>query len=202
MKFRPLKIISISDKGVPVISGTNVSIADLFRTLSWQRIAIEDVANEFDIDPGLIIELFQELAINIIPAEPMKIELTIDGPDGPISVSDTLYSPSSSGDVTNIAKKLWKALKNCENTSPYSFWVKDYGPKKIQMIKLVREITGMGLRESKDLVESAPFLIPIDRFTDNKQEKIDSIARKLNALGAEYSLLGKNETEVLNIMHK
>lgn len=121
MKFRPLKIISISDKGVPVISGTNVSIADLFRTLSWQRIAIEDVANEFDIDPGLISELFQELAINIIPAEPMKIELTIDGPDGPISVSDTLYSPSSSGDITNIAKKLWKSLKNCENTSPYSF---------------------------------------------------------------------------------
>lgn len=70
------------------------------------------------------------------------------------------------------------------------------------MIKLVREITGVGLKESKDLVESAPFLIPIDRFADNKQEKIDSIARKLNALGAEYSLLGKNETEVLNIMQK
>jgi large subunit ribosomal protein L7/L12 len=34
--------------------------------------------------------------------------------------------------------------------------LKEAGAKKIQVIKVVREITGLGLKEAKDLVDSAP----------------------------------------------
>ena len=34
--------------------------------------------------------------------------------------------------------------------------LKEIGPKKIQVIKVIREITKLGLKEAKDLVESAP----------------------------------------------
>ena len=35
----------------------------------------------------------------------------------------------------------------------------DAGPKKIHVIKIVREATGLGLKEAKDLVEAAPTLV-------------------------------------------
>lgn len=34
--------------------------------------------------------------------------------------------------------------------------LKDFGPKKIEVIKVVRELTSLGLKEAKDLVEAAP----------------------------------------------
>jgi large subunit ribosomal protein L7/L12 len=37
--------------------------------------------------------------------------------------------------------------------------LKDAGAKKIQVIKVVREITGLGLKEAKDLVDGAPQVV-------------------------------------------
>ncbi len=58
------------------------------------------------------------------------------------------------------------------------------GPNKLNVIKLVREITGLGLKEAKDLVDGAPKAI---------KEKIDpeeanAIAEKLKAEGAEVEV--------------
>jgi large subunit ribosomal protein L7/L12 len=43
-----------------------------------------------------------------------------------------------------------------EEQTEFSVMLKDAGAKKIQVIKVVREITGLGLKEAKDLVEAAP----------------------------------------------
>jgi large subunit ribosomal protein L7/L12 len=43
-----------------------------------------------------------------------------------------------------------------EEQTEFSVILKDAGAKKIQVIKVVREITGLGLKEAKDLVEGAP----------------------------------------------
>ena len=43
-----------------------------------------------------------------------------------------------------------------EEQTEFSVVLKEVGAKKIQVIKVVREITGLGLKEAKDLVEAAP----------------------------------------------
>jgi large subunit ribosomal protein L7/L12 len=43
-----------------------------------------------------------------------------------------------------------------EEQTEFSVILKDVGPNKIQVIKTVREVTALGLKESKDLVEGAP----------------------------------------------
>ena len=43
-----------------------------------------------------------------------------------------------------------------EEQTEFTVTLKDAGAKKIQVIKVVREITGLGLKEAKDLVDGAP----------------------------------------------
>jgi len=43
-----------------------------------------------------------------------------------------------------------------EEQTEFSVRLKDAGAKKIQVIKVVRELTGLGLKEAKDLVDGAP----------------------------------------------
>ena len=43
-----------------------------------------------------------------------------------------------------------------EEQTEYTVMLKEAGAKKIQVIKVVREITGLGLKEAKDLVDGAP----------------------------------------------
>lgn len=58
--------------------------------------------------------------------------------------------------------------------------------KKIGIIKVVREITGLGLKEAKDLVEAAPKVI---KETAPKAEAED-MKKKLEAAGAKVTLKG------------
>lgn len=58
--------------------------------------------------------------------------------------------------------------------------------KKIGVIKVVREITGLGLKEAKDLVEAAPKVI---KETCPKAEA-EEISKKLIAAGAKVTLKG------------
>src|SRR3989338_7180170 len=46
-----------------------------------------------------------------------------------------------------------------EEKTSFNVELKDAGAQKIQVIKAVREITGKGLKEAKDLVDSAPSMI-------------------------------------------
>ena len=54
------------------------------------------------------------------------------------------------------------------------------GDKKIQVLKVVREITGLGLKEAKDLVDSAPK--PVKEKI--KKDEAEEIKKKLEAEGA------------------
>jgi len=55
-----------------------------------------------------------------------------------------------------------------------------FGDKKINVIKEVRTITGLGLKEAKDLVESAPKLLK----EAVKKEEAEQIKKKLEEAGA------------------
>ena len=58
------------------------------------------------------------------------------------------------------------------------------GDKKIAILKVVRAITGLGLKEAKDMVESAPKPIKEGTGKDDAEE----IKKKLEAAGAEAEL--------------
>ena len=58
------------------------------------------------------------------------------------------------------------------------------GTNKIQVIKEIRAITSLGLKEAKDLVESAPKPVK----TGVKKEEAEEIKKKLEAVGAQVQL--------------
>ena len=68
----------------------------------------------------------------------------------------------------------------------YSFNVilAEIGAEKIKVIKVVREITGLGLKEAKDLVDNAPKAVK----EDVSQAEADEIKAKLEEVGAKVEL--------------
>ena len=67
-----------------------------------------------------------------------------------------------------------------EAKTEFNVILKAFGEKKIDVIKAVREITGLGLAESKALVEAAPKAVK----EGVKKEEADEIKGKLEAAGA------------------
>ena len=62
--------------------------------------------------------------------------------------------------------------------------LKSVGDKKIQVIKAVREITSLGLKEAKDLVESAPKPVKSGAAKD----EAETIKKKLEEQGATVEI--------------
>ena len=67
-----------------------------------------------------------------------------------------------------------------EEKSEFTVILKSFGANKINVIKAIREVTSLGLKESKDLVEGAPKTV---KENINKQEAA-TIKEKLEAAGA------------------
>ncbi len=67
-----------------------------------------------------------------------------------------------------------------EEKTEFDVLLKEAGAKKIQVIKVVREITGLGLKEAKDLVDGAPSTV---KAAVSKDEAA-TIKTKLEAEGA------------------
>ncbi len=67
-----------------------------------------------------------------------------------------------------------------EEQTEFSVVLKDIGANKINVIKAVREVTTLGLKEAKDLVESAPVNVKEGVTKDEAQ----SVAKKLQEAGA------------------
>ena len=67
-----------------------------------------------------------------------------------------------------------------EEKTSFDVILKDVGDKKIQVIKEVRAITDLGLKEAKDLVDSAPKELK----TGVSKEEAEAIREKLEAVGA------------------
>ena len=71
-----------------------------------------------------------------------------------------------------------------EEKTEFDVELTEAGPNKIKVIKVVREITGLGLKEAKDAVESAPKIL---KEAVSKEEAED-IKTKLEAEGAKVTL--------------
>jgi large subunit ribosomal protein L7/L12 len=71
-----------------------------------------------------------------------------------------------------------------EEKTEFDVQLKAAGEKKIQVIKVVRAITGLGLKEAKDLVDSAPSFVK-EKISKEEAEKIK---KELEENGAEVEI--------------
>jgi len=66
-----------------------------------------------------------------------------------------------------------------EEKSEFDVILTAYGEKKIQVIKAVRELTGLGLKEAKDLVEGVPKAVK----EGISKEEVETVKKKLEDAG-------------------
>ena len=71
-----------------------------------------------------------------------------------------------------------------EEKSEFTIFLSSFGDKKINVIKEVRVITGLGLKEAKDLVEGAPREVK----KDVPKKEAEEAKKKLEAAGAKVEL--------------
>lgn len=71
-----------------------------------------------------------------------------------------------------------------EEKDDFDVELTDVGPNKVKVIKVVREVTGLGLKEAKDLVDNAPKVLKEAAAKAEAEE----IKTKLEAEGAKVTL--------------
>lgn len=76
------------------------------------------------------------------------------------------------------------AAAPAEEKTEFDVVLKAVGPNKIQVIKVVREITGLGLKEAKEVVDNAPKAVKEGASKDDAE----AIKTKLTEVGAEVEV--------------
>ena len=92
--------------------------------------------------------------------------------DMPVVAAGAVAAPGAAG------------AEAAEEKTEFDVILKSPGAKKIQVIKVVREITGLGLKEAKALVDNAPS--PVKEGIS--KEEAEEIKKKLEEAGAEVEV--------------
>lgn len=71
-----------------------------------------------------------------------------------------------------------------EEKTAFNVFLKEAGEQKINVIKVVKEITGLGLKEAKDIVDGAPKVVK----ENVKKEEAEEMKKKLTEAGAVVEL--------------
>ena len=117
-----------------------------------------------------IVDLFTQL--NVMELLELKDVLKSKGIEPAAAAAAVVAGPAGGGDGGEAEKSTFDVI------------LKAAGAKKIQVIKEVRAITSLGLKEAKDLVEGAPK--PVKEGCD--KEEADKLKEQLEAAGAEVEL--------------
>lgn len=81
------------------------------------------------------------------------------------------FGVSAAAAAVAVAGPAAAAAEEVEEKTEFDVILKDVGDKKINVIKVVRELTGLGLKEAKDLVDSAPKAVK-EGISKEEAEKI------------------------------
>ena len=76
------------------------------------------------------------------------------------------------------------AAEEAEEQTEFTVMLTEVGAKKINVIKTVREVTSLGLKEAKDVVESAPKALKEDVTKD----EAEAIKKKFEGVGAKVEI--------------
>ena len=95
-----------------------------------------------------------------------------------LGVSAAAAAPIAMATVQGVAGTAEAAAE--EEKTEFNVMLQEIGPNKINVIKAVREVTSLGLREAKELVESAPAAVK----ESVPRDEADSVKAKLEEAGA------------------
>ena len=101
-----------------------------------------------------------------------------------ISAMEEKFGVSAAAPVALAAGPAAGGEVAAEEQTEFDVMLTSFGTSKVPVIKAVREITGLGLKEAKDLVESAPAAIK----EGVEQAEADELKKKLEEVGATVEI--------------
>ena len=110
-------------------------------------------------------------------------ELTVLELNDLVKACEDEFGVSAAAGVVVAAAGAGAAAAGEEKTE-FNVELTEVGPNKVKVIKVVRELTGLGLKEAKDLVDGAPKMVK----ENASKAEADDIKAKLEAEGAKVTL--------------
>jgi len=101
-----------------------------------------------------------------------------------VKVLEDKFGVSAAAPMMAMAMPGAAAAAPAEEKSSFDVELAGAGDNKIAVIKVVKEITGLGLKEAKDMVEAAPKVLK----TAVKKEEAEDLKKKLMEAGATVNL--------------
>lgn len=123
-------------------------------------------------------KLFEEIA-SLTLGEAAELKKKLEDEFGVSAAAPMMMAggmPAAGGEAAAAEKE--------EEQTEFDVELTEFGDKKLQVIKAVREITGVGLKEAKDMVEGAPNVIKEQVGKDEAEE----LKKKLEEAGAKVTL--------------
>ena len=111
-------------------------------------------------------------------------ELTVLELNDLVKACEEEFGVSAAAGVVVAAAASDAGAAAAEEKTEFDVELTEVGPNKVKVIKVVREATGLGLKEAKDLVDSAPKVLK----EAASKEEADDIKAKLEAEGAKVTL--------------
>lgn len=121
------------------------------------------------------VEKLVEEISNLTLGEAAELKKALEDKFGVTAAAPVMMAGvAAAGDAAPVA----------EEKTDFDVELTEAGPNKLNVIKAVREITGLGLKEAKDLVDGAPKIV---KEAAQKAEA-DDIKKKLEEAGAKVTL--------------
>ena len=111
-------------------------------------------------------------------------ELTVLELNDLVKACEEEFGVSAAAGVVVAAAGAGAGAAAVEEKDEFDVELTEVGPNKVKVIKVVREATGLGLKEAKDLVDAAPKMLK----EGASKEEADDIKAKLEAEGAKVTL--------------
>ncbi|MBO4602124.1 MAG: 50S ribosomal protein L7/L12 [Salinivirgaceae bacterium] len=121
------------------------------------------------------LKKFAEELVNLTVKEVNELAAILKDEYGiePAAAAVAVAGPAAGGAAEAAAEK-----------TEFDVILKSAGAQKLQIVKLVKELTGLGLKEAKELVDAAPKEVK----TGASKEEAESLKAKLEEAGAEVEL--------------
>jgi len=111
-------------------------------------------------------------------------ELTVLELNELVKACEEEFGVSAAAGVVVAAGGAGDAAAEAEEKTEFDVELTEIGPNKVKVIKVVREVTGLGLKEAKDLVDSAPKVVK----EGASKEEAEEIKAKIEGEGGKVTL--------------
>ena len=125
---------------------------------------------------GEVPEKFKDMVSKIESMSVMDLAELVKVLEGKFGVSAATMAAPAASPATGAAQ--------VEEKTSFTVELKDGGAQKIQVIKVIREVLGLGLKEAKDLVDGAPKVVK----ENVKKEEAEELKKKIEEAGGKAEL--------------